>query len=65
MKKEEKNHPKRKVKNSVPKLEKEQSLNRIDIENNQHFTKAPPRFSEATLVKSLEEKGIGLSLIHI
>ena len=43
----------------LPKLEKEQELNKIDIENNQHFTKAPPRFSEATLVKSLEEKGIG------
>lgn len=25
----------------------------------QHFTKAPPRFSEANLVKTLQEKGIG------
>ena len=27
----------------------------INTETNQHFTKAPPRYSEATLVKSLEE----------
>src|SRR5258708_1513007 len=33
------------------------ALNRIDPE--QHFTEPPPRFTEATLVKALEEKGIG------
>ena len=43
----------------LPKLEKGQLLNLINTETNQHFTKAPPRYSEATLVKSLEEKGIG------
>ncbi|HMJ24998.1 MAG TPA: type I DNA topoisomerase [Pyrinomonadaceae bacterium] len=32
-------------------------LNKIDPE--QHFTEPPPRFTEATLVKVLEEKGIG------
>src|SRR2546421_1689397 len=32
-------------------------LNQIDPE--QHFTEPPPRFTEATLVKALEEKGIG------
>ncbi|MCB0281256.1 MAG: DNA topoisomerase I, partial [Calditrichaeota bacterium] len=30
-----------------------------DIITEQHFTKPPPRFSEATLIKSLEEYGIG------
>lgn len=30
-----------------------------DVHPNQHFTKPPPRYSEATLVKALEEKGIG------
>ncbi len=29
------------------------------IEPKQHFTQPPPRYSEATLVKELEEKGIG------
>jgi len=33
------------------------SLNSITPE--QHFTEPPPRYSEATLVKALEEKGIG------
>src|SRR3989454_3496955 len=33
------------------------TLNRIGPE--QHFTEPPPRFTEATLVKALEEKGIG------
>ena len=43
----------------LPKLEKGNHLNLIEIEQNQHFTKAPPRYSEASLVKSLEERGIG------
>ncbi len=34
-------------------------LELLDVRPNQHFTKAPPRFSEATLVKALEEDGIG------
>ena len=29
------------------------------VEPNQHFTQPPPRYSEASLVKSLEELGIG------
>jgi DNA topoisomerase I len=33
------------------------ALNRLDAE--QHFTKPPPRFTEASLVKTLEEFGIG------
>lgn len=33
------------------------TLNRIDPE--QHFTEPPPRYTEATLVKALEEQGIG------
>jgi DNA topoisomerase-1 len=33
------------------------ALNQIDPE--QHFTEPPPRYTEATLVKALEEKGIG------
>ncbi|KGP64226.1 DNA topoisomerase I [Legionella norrlandica] len=31
----------------------------LDIETNQHFTEPPPRYSEATLVKALEEYDIG------
>lgn len=31
----------------------------LNISNNQHFTEPPPRYSEASLVKALEEYGIG------
>ena len=39
---------------------KEQEIVRLDeIISNQHFTEPPPRYSEASLVKKLEELGIG------
>jgi len=34
-------------------------LNLVEIKPTQHFTKSPPRFSDASLVKALEEDGIG------
>jgi DNA topoisomerase-1 len=34
-------------------------LARREIDPRQHFTEPPPRYTEATLVKALEEKGIG------
>ena len=36
-----------------------EALKLLEIKPEQHFTQPPPRFSEATLVKELEEKGIG------
>ena len=36
-----------------------QALKLIELFPNQHFTQPPPRFSDATLVKTLEEYGIG------
>lgn len=44
---------------SLPKVEKGESLKLNKITPEQHFTEPPPRYSEATLVKALEEKGIG------
>jgi DNA topoisomerase-1 len=43
----------------LPKVSKDDTLNQTTIEPNQHFTEPPPRYSEATLVKKLEELGIG------
>ncbi len=43
----------------LPHLEEGQELPLNDILCNQHFTEPPPRFSEASLVKALEEFGIG------
>ena len=45
--------------NLLPPLEKGQFINLIKAERNQHFTMPPPRFTEASLVKKLEELGIG------
>ena len=43
----------------LPRVEKGETLALKKITPEQHFTEPPPRFTEATLVKALEEKGIG------
>lgn len=45
--------------NILPELSENETLDLIRIEPKQHFTQPPPRFSESSLVKELEEKGIG------
>src|SRR4030095_1404730 len=44
---------------SLPLVEKGETLTQNSITPEQHFTEPPPRYTEATLVKALEEKGIG------
>ncbi|MBR6530617.1 MAG: type I DNA topoisomerase, partial [Clostridia bacterium] len=44
---------------ALPPLEEGQVLTLRDLSGNQHFTQPPPRYTEATLVKAFEEKGIG------
>lgn len=44
---------------NLPKLEEGEKLIKKSIDGKQHFTQPPARFSEATLVKTLEENGIG------
>ena len=43
----------------VPDLKEEQEVIKQKIESKQSFTEPPPRYTEASLVKALEEKGIG------
>jgi len=43
----------------LPQVEQGEKLKLRKITPEQHFTEPPPRFTEATLVKALEEKGIG------
>ena len=43
----------------LPELTKNQPLNLDELMPRQHFTQPPPRYTEATLVKALEENGIG------
>lgn len=43
----------------IPKLEKGNPLKPVEIRADQHFTKPPARYTEASLVKALEKEGIG------
>ncbi|HPC74280.1 MAG TPA: type I DNA topoisomerase [Syntrophales bacterium] len=44
---------------TLPEVTEKELLKLLSLTPEQHFTQPPPRFSEATLVKELEEKGIG------
>ncbi|ODR98687.1 DNA topoisomerase I [Methyloceanibacter methanicus] len=44
---------------SLPALSQGESLDPRAVEAKQHFTEPPPRYSEATLIKKMEELGIG------
>jgi DNA topoisomerase-1 len=46
-------------KKPLPELAKGESLKLLALFPEQHFTQPPPRYTEATLVKALEERGIG------
>lgn len=43
----------------LPPVKERDRLKQIDLKLQQHFTQPPPRYTEATLIKALEEKGIG------
>lgn len=45
--------------NTIAKLEKDSELDFVKFEENQHFTQPPAHFTEAALVKAMEEQGIG------
>ncbi len=45
--------------NSLPELNEGQILSALDIKPEQHFTEPPARYTEASLIKFLEEMGIG------
>jgi len=48
-----------KAKTLLPELHEDQSLDCRKLEPKQHFTEPPPRYTEATLVKALEDNGVG------
>ena len=43
----------------LPQLSEKDLLSLLKLDPKQHFTQPPPRYSESSLVKELEEKGIG------
>ena len=47
------------LKHKLPPLEQGQKLTLKGLNPEQHFTEPPPRYNEASLVKELEERGIG------
>ncbi|HBG55683.1 MAG TPA: type I DNA topoisomerase [Ruminococcaceae bacterium] len=44
---------------ALPELAKGMRLQKKDLSGGQHFTQPPPRYTEASLIKTLEENGIG------
>jgi DNA topoisomerase-1 len=57
--KEGKDEEDEELKHKLPALDAGQKLTLKSLNPEQHFTEPPPRYNEATLVKALEEKGIG------
>jgi len=57
--KEEEEEEKEKIKNVIPPLEQGEVLGLEKLIPSQHFTKPPPRYSDSSLIKALEEEGIG------
>ena len=47
------------VESPLPELQAGDTANATKIEKEQHFTQPPARYTEATLVKAMEEKGVG------
>ncbi len=43
----------------IPPLKENEEVKKIDLTGKQSFTEPPPRYTEASLVKALEERGIG------
>ncbi|MEK9186712.1 MAG: DNA topoisomerase, partial [Patescibacteria group bacterium] len=52
-------YPSKVIENVLPNVSLNEILELIKLLSNQHFTQPPPRYSEATLIKALEENGIG------
>ncbi len=43
----------------LPAMQEQEVFHEVELEGKQHFTEPPLRYSEARLIKDLEEKGVG------
>lgn len=55
----EKDETEEEAKEKLPELSQDEPLDLLGLVPSQHFTKPPPRYSDASLIKVLEELGIG------
>ncbi len=46
-------------KSSLPEIKSDEAIKLRELNSNQHFTQPPARFTEASLIKELEENGVG------
>lgn len=56
---EDADHPTEPSDNKIPSLTKDDPLKMLKVNPEQHFTEPPPRYNEASLIKVLEQNGIG------
>ena len=49
----------------LPELQVKDILDLVKLRHEQHFTQPPARYSEATLIKALEERGVALRLMPL
>ncbi|MHC1694777.1 MAG: type I DNA topoisomerase [Eubacteriales bacterium] len=56
---EDKNEDEDEKNSKLPELTEGEELKTVSVTPSQHFTQPPPRYTEASLIKALEEKGIG------
>ncbi|MFQ6672844.1 MAG: DNA topoisomerase, partial [Candidatus Tectimicrobiota bacterium] len=56
---EQRENDKEEAETALPPLKAGQRLTLQELDSAQHFTQPPPRYTEASLVRALEEKGIG------
>jgi DNA topoisomerase-1 len=56
---EDEGAPDDEAESAIPPLEEGETLRLLGLDPKQHFTQPPPRFTEASLIKILEELGIG------
>ena len=57
--KDQKGEEEDELKNKLPLVTQGETLDLVKLDPEQHFTEPPPRYSEATLVKELEARGVG------